>query len=71
MSEVEIFKTNVSASHQAEEILGTLHFNFPTLQFNFDLDDTDKILRAEGPNIEPATIISFVQNLQFDCEHIM
>jgi len=45
---VEIFKTNVTDPKLANEILKGLASQFPELQFNFDLEDCDQILRIEG-----------------------
>ena len=45
---VEIFKTNVSTKRTANSLLKSLRRQLPACQFNFDLDDCDRILRAES-----------------------
>ncbi len=59
---VEIFKTNVSNKRHANRLLKTLHQRFPYCCFNFDLDDCDRILRAQSECLthEVARIIEIV-----------
>jgi len=45
---VEIFKTNVNSKKLAEKVLKTLHALLPAYLFNFDLEDCDRILRAQS-----------------------
>lgn len=49
-TQIEVFKTNVEKPSEAKRLLGELLQQFPQYRFNFDLDDCDKILRAEGIN---------------------
>jgi hypothetical protein len=44
---VEIFKTNVNNKRLANRVLKSLRTNLPACHFNFDLDDCDRILRAQ------------------------
>jgi hypothetical protein len=44
---IEIFKTNVANKRLANRVLKSLHANMPACSFNFDLDDCDRILRAQ------------------------
>jgi hypothetical protein len=48
---VEVFKTSVEHSNEAKELLKILQTHFPECSFNFDLDDCDRILRAQGVRI--------------------
>jgi hypothetical protein len=59
---VEIFKTNVNNKLLAKKIVKGLGECMPGHCFNFDLDDCDRILRAQsqGCPVEITTIISFV-----------
>jgi hypothetical protein len=61
---VEIFRTNVNNRKLADRVLKTLRANLPAYRFNFDLDDCDRILRAqsEGAPIETTSVISIVKN---------
>ncbi len=59
---VEIFKTNVKNKRVAKQLLKVLHSQLPACYFNFDLDDCDRILRAqsESYSIEINCIIETV-----------
>jgi hypothetical protein len=61
---VEIFKTNVKNKRLADKVLKTLHANLPGYLFNFDLEDCDRILRAQsrGITIETARIIRMAKD---------
>jgi len=48
---VEIFKTNVSNKKLAGRILRALQKQLPAFAFNFDLEDCDRILRAQGESV--------------------
>jgi hypothetical protein len=64
---IEVFKTNVQDRDKAGRILNELHGHFPNCKFNFDLDDCDKILRAEGDFIVKK-IIGYMNKKSFRCE---
>jgi hypothetical protein len=61
---VEIFRTNVNNRRLADRVLKTLRANLPAYRFNFDLDDCDRILRAqsEGAAIETTSVIRIVRD---------
>ena len=65
---VEIFKTNVSSKRLANRLLKTLHRQMPACQFNFDLDDCDRILRAQSECLvhEIARIIQIAKELSIE-----
>jgi len=60
---VEIFKTNVNNKRLANKVLKTLRAEMPACIFNFDLDDCDRILRAQstGMPVEIDGIIGIVR----------
>jgi hypothetical protein len=60
---VEIFKTNVKNKKAAKQVLKLLHSQLPACYFNFDLDDCDRILRAQSDScpIETHSIIQLVR----------
>ncbi len=60
---VEIFKTNVKNKKVAKQLLKMLHSQLPACYFNFDLDDCDRILRAQSDScpVEPNSIIQIVR----------
>jgi hypothetical protein len=64
---VEIFRTNILDSSEAEHIVATLRHSFPEWSVNVDLDDCDKILRVEGIEIVSPEVENFVRKLGYDC----
>jgi hypothetical protein len=44
----EIFKANITCKVETAKIISELKTLFRSFKFNFDLDDIDNILRAEG-----------------------
>jgi hypothetical protein len=65
---VEVFKTNVQKKIQSKMLLCILTEAFPSLKINFDLSDCDKVLRAEGDNMEALRIMILVKENGFSCE---
>ena len=61
---VEIFKTNVTNKKLAGKVLKSLRAQLPAYRFNFDLEDCDRILRAQSENIavEPAGIVQIAKD---------
>jgi hypothetical protein len=64
---IEIFKTNVEESVQAEKIVDILLEHFPDNKINFDLHDCDKILRVEGKSFCAEKIMTLVAETGFSC----
>jgi hypothetical protein len=64
---VEIFKTNVLDTSQAEQIIALLNYHFPSYMINFDLHDCDKILRIKGEAIPIDRIVDLVSSSGFHC----
>ena len=65
---VEVFKTNVQKKAQSKKLLCILSEAFPSFKINFDLSDCDKVLRAEGDNMEALRIMILVKKHGFKCE---
>jgi hypothetical protein len=65
---VEVFKTNVSSTHDAKIVIQKLGEEFPKHKINFDLSDCDKILRIQGNPILERKIVSIVTSLNYNCE---
>ena len=65
---VEIFKTNVQHTDESHMIVEKLLVHYPANKINFDLSDCDRILRVEGEEICPETIVAFVVAKGFQCE---
>lgn len=64
---VEVFKTNIERSEEAERIIRLLQGRFPNCQINMDLEDCDKILRIKG-QVHPSAIINLVESNHYRCE---
>ena len=64
---VEVFKTNVQQTKQAEELISLLQQKFPESKINFDLDDCDKVLRIEGNDFVSGNVIQVLIKRGFMC----
>jgi hypothetical protein len=60
---VEIFRTNVKNKRLAGKVLKALQSHLPAFNYNFDLDDCDRILRVQsnGMPVECRKIIQIVK----------
>ncbi len=67
---VEIFKTNVRGKRKAEWLIEILSLYLPGCKINFDLYDSDKVLRIEGSNVPSDQIPKIMQERGFRCKLI-
>ncbi|MGS2763294.1 hypothetical protein [Sinomicrobium sp. M5D2P9] len=65
---VEIFRTNITYSVPADICMLVLSRHLPHAVINFDLEDTDHILRIEDQNIDPDEVIHVMESLGITCE---
>jgi len=67
---IEVFRTNVRSRSHAKMLVGKIHSEFEGYEANFDLDDTDNILRIDYPAgaIESPRLITFLQSFGFDAD---
>lgn len=65
---VEVFKTDIYDAKRSMIIIGKLLECFPQNKINFDLEDSDKILRVEGNTIVPEKIIQMLREEGHVCE---
>jgi hypothetical protein len=65
---VEIFKTDVQEIADAIALKGILHQHLPGCRVVFDLDDCDRILKIEGPEIAVDKVINLLRIHGFRCE---
>ncbi|MBK9592771.1 MAG: hypothetical protein IPO32_15170 [Crocinitomicaceae bacterium] len=70
-TQVEIFKTNVSSEIAALNLITKLVSQHENVRFNFDLDDCDRILRAEGAELRLKDIQEQLTLAGFNCELIL
>jgi hypothetical protein len=65
---IEVFKTNIETTNDANNIVAMLLQHFPGSRINFDLQDCDKILRVEGKDFCSDKIMDLLSNNGFHCE---
>ena len=65
---VEIFKTNITQSKQANYIVSLLQLYFSDCLINFDLEDCDRILRIEGNRESFDMVTQVVDQQGYLCE---
>jgi len=65
---VSVFKTDVSNKTDADAILKSLKRQFPGGKFNFDLEDTDRVLRIEYKRDIIHDVVLLFKGRQFICE---
>ncbi len=68
MYRVEVFKTNVTCPETATALVRKLLSLYPEACINFDLEDCDKILRVQSPEVSTSRIIRFLSEQGFQCE---
>jgi len=68
--EVLVFKTNVTSKRKVNKVKALLT-SFPTIrQWNFDLEDCDKVLRIEAIGLHPATVETLLHTAGFNCREL-
>ncbi len=67
---VEVFKTDVKDSFQAEWLLEQIHKTSRSYEASFDLEDCDKILRVKSSAgcVESFLLINLLKRLGFQAE---
>ena len=67
---IEVFKTSVNSKHQAEILVAALQRVFPEYKANFDLDDSDRILRVVNNDgtVFAEDVIYFLRGFDFEAE---
>ena len=65
---VEVFKTNVQHHEPADQLAYVRRDRFDICEVNFDLEDSDKILRVEGKQICVEAIIEILNTHGLQCE---
>ncbi len=68
--EILIFKTNVRKRTEVSKVRSLLISVPSILNWNFDLDDCDNILRIESNGLNTHYIESLLQNAGFDCREL-
>ena len=65
---IEIFKTDVQDDKLSASLARKLTRHIPGSCVSFDLEDCDKILRVEGDDFSPETVIELLNNNGQYCE---
>lgn len=68
MSVVEVFRTNVTLREDAEALARLLLLQYPGGRITFDLDDRDRVLRAEHVLLCAKTVVETVQAHGYECQ---
>lgn len=69
--QVEIFKTNVTHTFLANTLIQDLHTSFPAYRVNFDLEDSDNVLRIESTTpIDVTEVVNFGKEKNIEIELI-
>jgi len=68
--EVLVFKTNVTSKKKVSMVKPLLA-SFPTIhQWNFDLQDCDRVLRIEAIGLNPNSIERLLDKAGFNCKEL-
>ena len=69
VSEILVFKTNVSCKVEVEKIERILS-DENISRLTVDLEDVDKVLRIECEHIHPLAVIEILREAGFTCEEL-
>jgi len=68
--EILVFKTNVTSKRKVSRVAALLT-TFPTIrEWNFDLEDRDKVLRIEATGLHPGAVEQLLLAAGFDCREL-
>lgn len=67
---IHVFKTSVISEKQVRQVEPFLKTLMPNEEWNFDLEDCDKILRVETEKITPETVITLLKSQGFECTEL-
>lgn len=69
--EILVFKTNITSKKKVS-MVAPLLTSFPGIrQWNFDLDDCDKVLRIEATGLNPGSVEQLFLSAGFSCMELM
>jgi hypothetical protein len=69
--EILVFKTNVTSKRKVGKVRALLLTSFPSIQqWNFDLEDCDKVLRIVATDLHPKSVESLLQTAGFSCHEL-
>lgn len=65
-----VFKTNVETKEQVDGLKDTINKSFPDCEWNFDLEDRDRIFRIESNETDISHIVSVFKSNGFICDEL-
>lgn len=65
-----VFTTSVSSASEARKLAPGLNLLAGPGQWNFDLDDCDKILRVIAPDLNPERVVQLLASCGVQCEEL-
>lgn len=65
---VEVFTTDIHNPERAQEVLLQLKSLWPAARIIFDLEDCDRILKIESPQIDSGKVVQLLSSLGYDCQ---
>lgn len=65
-----VFKTSIKTNTEVKNLSSQLDKLASTCQWNFDLEDSENILRIDSKTEIADTIINLLQENGFDCEEL-
>lgn len=65
---IEVYKTTISDSEIAANIINIIQMKYPEAKITIDLEDCDKILRIENHEIQNSEIQQLVTEFGCMCE---
>ena len=68
--EVLVFKTDIIAKADSENIAQILTNDHRIRNWNIDQDDVDNVLRIESSEMSPTDVIELVKKLGYMCEEL-
>lgn len=67
---IYVFKTSVKSRQDINRLNPYLSKIIGPSNWNFDLDDCDKVLRIDSENDYKSEIIALLRNFNFDCDEL-
>tara|TARA_R110000796_G_scaffold96719_1_gene202747 strand:- start:132575 stop:132787 length:213 start_codon:yes stop_codon:yes gene_type:complete len=67
---IHVFKTSVISEKQVRQVEPFLKTLMSNEEWNFDLEDCDKILRVETEKVAPETVITLLKSQGFECTEL-
>ena len=70
ISEVLVFKTNVSSDDELAKVGDLLLTEKKITRWNIDRDDIDNVLRIECDQLQPWAVVKLLKDGGFECEEL-